>query len=52
MNLDLDRRCLDLAVADLRHLAPEQRRRAIAQFRVIDPRLAERLILELRYRLP
>ena len=34
----------DLAVADLRHLTPEQRRRAIAQFRAIDPRLAERLI--------
>ena len=51
MNPELDRRCLELALADLRHLHPQQRCRALAQFRAIDPRLAERLQLELSYRL-
>jgi hypothetical protein len=51
VNLDLDRRCLELALADLRLLHPDQRRRALAQFRAIDPRLAERLSLELSYHL-
>ncbi|MFM7652470.1 MAG: hypothetical protein ACKO5M_06045 [Vulcanococcus sp.] len=51
MNPDLDRRCLELALADLRQLHPQQRCRALAQFRAIDPRLAERLQLELSYRL-
>jgi hypothetical protein len=51
VNLDLDRRCLELAVADLRRLQPEQRRRALAQFQAIDPRLGERLRLELSFRL-
>jgi len=51
VNRDLDRRCLELAVADLRLLQPQQRHRALAQFRAIDPQLAERLLLELSYRL-
>jgi hypothetical protein len=51
VNPDLDRRCLELAVADLRALHPDQRGRALAQFRAIDPRLADRLQLELSYRL-
>jgi len=38
-------------VADLRLLHPHQRSRALAQFRAIDPNLAERLQLELSYRL-
>jgi hypothetical protein len=51
VNPDLDRRCLELAVADLRQLHPSLRSRALAQFRAIDPKLAERLQLELSYRL-
>jgi hypothetical protein len=51
VNQDLDRHCLELAVADLRHLQPTQRRLALAQFRAIDPRLASRLQLELVYQL-
>jgi hypothetical protein len=51
VNPDLDRRCLELAVADLRQLHPHQRSRALAQFRAIDANLAERLQLELSYRL-
>lgn len=49
MNQDLDRHCLELAVADLRHLPSSQRWLALAQFRAIDPRLASRLQLELTY---
>jgi hypothetical protein len=51
VNQDLDRHCLELAVADLRHLHPTQRWLALAQFRAIDPRLASRLQLELAYQL-
>jgi hypothetical protein len=51
VNQDLDRHCLELAVADLRHLHPTQRWLALAQLRAIDPRLASRLQLELAYQL-
>lgn len=51
MNRELDQRCLELALADLRHLHPHQRRRALAQFRAIDARLAEKLQLELLFHL-
>jgi hypothetical protein len=47
VNRELDQRCLELALADLRHLQPMQRRRALAQFRAIDAPLAEKLQLEL-----
>lgn len=49
MNRELDQRCLELAVADLRELQPLQRLRALAQFRAIDGELALRLQLELAY---
>jgi hypothetical protein len=51
VNHDLDRRCLELALADLRQLQPPQRRRALAQFQAIDPALANRLQLELTFHL-
>lgn len=51
MNRELDQRCLELALDDLRHLHPQQRRRALAQFQAIDPSLAERLQLELLFEL-
>lgn len=51
MNLELDRRCLELALADLRQLQPHHRCRALAQFQAIDPRLAEKLQLELLFHL-
>ncbi len=51
MNRELDQRCLELALADLRPLHPQQRLRALAQFRAIDPRLADRLQLELLFHL-
>ena len=51
MNRELDQHCLELALADLLALPPQQRHRALAQFRAIDPQLAERLLLELSYRL-
>ena len=47
MNRELDQRCLELALADLRHLHPLQRRLALAQFRAIDAPLAAKLQLEL-----
>ena len=49
VNRELDQRCLELAVADLRELQPLQRLRALAQFRAIDGELALRLQLELAY---
>lgn len=52
MNRELDQRCLQLAVADLRALSPEHRQRALLQFKAIDPALAERLQLELLLELP
>lgn len=52
MNWELDQRCLELAVADLQALSAQQRAIALAQFRAIDFKLAERLQLELIYRLP
>ena len=52
MNRELDQRCLDLAVAYLRELHPQQRRRALAQFRAIDASLADKLQLELLLHLP
>jgi hypothetical protein len=51
VNRELDQRCLELALADLRPLEAQQRHRALAQFRAIDPQLAERLQLELAYSL-
>jgi hypothetical protein len=51
VNRDLDRRCLELAVADLRLLPAPRRHRALAQFRAIDANLADRLLLELSYQL-
>jgi hypothetical protein len=51
VNRELDQRCLELAVADLRELQPQQRLRALAQFRAIDVDLAQRLQLELAYQL-
>ncbi len=47
MNRELDQRCLELALADLRQLQPRQRLRALAQFRAIDAPLADKLQLEL-----
>lgn len=47
MNRELDQRCLELALADLRRLQPNQRHKALAQFRSIDASLAEKLQLEL-----
>jgi hypothetical protein len=44
---ELDQRCLELALADLRQLQPRQRLRALAQFRAIDASLADKLQLEL-----
>ncbi len=51
VNRELDQRCVELALADLRLLETQQRQRALAQFHAIDPRLAERLQLELAYSL-
>jgi len=51
VNQELDRRCLELALADLRQLQPTQRRLALAQFQAIDPALASRLQLELTFHL-
>ena len=51
VNRELDQRCVELALADLRPLEAQQRHRALAQFRAIDPQLAERLQLELAYSL-
>jgi hypothetical protein len=51
VNRELDQRCLELALADLRPLHPRQRSRALAQFRAIDPHLADRLQLELMFHL-
>lgn len=51
MNRELDQRCVELALADLRLLEAQQRHRALAQFRAIDPQLADRLQLELAYSL-
>ena len=51
VNHELDRRCLELALADLRLLQPPQRRKALAQFQAIDPALASRLQLELTFHL-
>ena len=51
MNRELDQRCLELALADLRQLHPHQRQRALMQFRAIDAQLAERLQLELLFHL-
>jgi hypothetical protein len=51
LNQDLDRRCLELALEDLRRLQAPQRRLALAQFQAIDPALASRLQLELTYHL-
>ena len=51
VNRELDQRCVELALADLRLLGAQQRHRALAQFRAIDPQLAERLQLELAYSL-
>lgn len=51
MNTEFDRRCLELAVADLRLLQPPQRLRALAHLRAVDPRLALRLQLELTLQL-
>ena len=47
MNRELDQHCLELALADLLLLHPQQRLRALAQFRAIDAGLAEKLQLEL-----
>jgi hypothetical protein len=47
VNPELDQRCLELAFADLRLLHPHQRRKALSQFRSIDPLLADKLKLEL-----
>ena len=47
MNQELDQRCLELALADLLELHPQQRRRALDQFRAIDSGLADKLQLEL-----
>jgi hypothetical protein len=51
VNRELDQRCVELALADLLLLEAQQRQRALAQFHAIDPRLAERLQLELAYSL-
>jgi hypothetical protein len=51
VNREFDQRCLELALADLRPLQPQQRSRALAQFQAIDPRLAEKLQLELMFHL-
>ena len=51
MNREFDQRCLELALADLRPLHPLQRSRALAQFHAIDPRLAQKLELELLFHL-
>ncbi len=51
MNRELDQRCLELALADLRQLQPQQRCRALAQFRAIDEPLADKLQLELLFHL-
>ena len=51
VNRELDQRCVELALADLRPLEARQRLRALAQFRAIDPQLADRLQLELAYSL-
>jgi hypothetical protein len=47
VNRELDQRCLELALADLLALHPQQRCRALAQFRAIDAGLADKLQLEL-----
>jgi len=47
VNLELDRRCLELAVADLRHLPSQHRSCALRHLRAIDPALADKLALEL-----
>ncbi|MDA0964846.1 MAG: hypothetical protein O3C02_07260 [Cyanobacteria bacterium] len=49
MNLELDRRCLELAVADLRALPSSDRPTAIGHLRAIDSALAEKLTLELLF---
>jgi phage-related protein len=49
VNRELDQRCIELALADLRCLQPQQRRRALAQLQSIDSELAERLNLELLF---
>ena len=47
MNLELDQRCLELAVADLRHLPIQHRALALHHLRAIDSALADKLALEL-----
>lgn len=47
MNLELDQRCLELAVADLRHLPSQHRVLALRHLRAIDSALADKLALEL-----
>ncbi|UPM50595.1 MULTISPECIES: hypothetical protein [unclassified Synechococcus] len=47
MNLEFDRRCLELAVADLIHLPSQDRVMALGHLRAIDAALAEKLALEL-----
>ena len=47
MNLELDQRCLELAVADLRHLPSHHRALALRHLRAIDSALADKLALEL-----
>ena len=47
VNLELDQRCLELAVADLRHLPSQHRALALHHLRAIDSALADKLALEL-----
>jgi len=47
VNLELDQRCLELAVADLRHLPSQHLALALHHLRAIDSALADKLALEL-----